>query len=282
MENTFWIGVLLAIFASTSLNIGKALQKWKVSVLAKGKAMFSKENRGDFIVWILGLVLTASCSIIYSLALKYSDKSSIVSSLNGVGMIGLVIFCWLVLKEKIGFQELGGAFLVLIGTTVMGYFDKVPEQGQQFSLSNFLYTIGTMLVILVPLSVISWKTKKMHGLIFGALAGTILGMCLILGDMALVRAGNSFLGQLKYGYPYAAVLGGAFALTATQFAFWRAPAMIVIPTINAFMILSPVVLEYFTFGTVLEIPQYGGIVIITAGAVFLTYNDVQDKLIENE
>jgi drug/metabolite transporter (DMT)-like permease len=282
MENTFWIGVLLAIFASTSLNIGKALQKWKVSVLGKGKAMFAKENRGDFTIWIIGLAMTASCSIIYSLALKYSDKSSIVSSLNGVGMIGLVLFCWLVLKEKIGFQELGGALLVLIGTTVMGYFDKVPEQGQQFYLDKFLYAAGTMLIILVPLAVLSWKTKKMHGLIFGALAGTILGMCLILGDMALVRAGNSFLGQLNYGYPYAAVLGGAFALTATQFAFWRAPAMIVIPTINAFMILSPVVLEYFTFGTVLEIPQYGGIAIITAGAVFLTYNDVQDKLVEDE
>ncbi len=282
MKPEMWLGVLLAIIASTNLNVGKAIQKWKVKVLGNGRAVLAPEHRRDFFIWLLGFGLTASCTVIYSLALKYTDKPSMVSSLNGVGMIGLVIFAWLVLKEKIGFQEIGGALCVLLGTTVMGYFDQPPEKGQAFSLSRFLFSSIIMVVIFGPPAAYAWRAKRFHGLAFGAAAGVILGICLILGDMALVEAKDNFLGQLKNPYPYAAIILGIAALTITQFAFWRAPAMIVVPTINSFMILCPVVLDYFTFGTILKPLQYLGVGIIVVGVVLLTYTEAQDHIAEKK
>ena len=65
-----------------------------------------------------------------------------------------------------------------------------------------------------------------------------IGIAMILGDMALVASGNSMMGQFRNPYPYIAVAVGGGALVITQFAFWRARAMVVVPTINSFIILT--------------------------------------------
>jgi len=277
-EGSVILGISLAILASLNLNVGKGIQKWKVKILGKGRAMFSSEHRADFVVWIIGVALTASCTVIYSLALKFTDKASLVSSFNGVGMIGLVIFAWLVIKERIGWQEIGGAALVLVGTTVMGYFDKPLAGGQHFDLRPFVFCLLGILVVFGPLAAYSLKTDKMFGFTFGAIPGILIGTGMILGDMALVESGNDFAGQLKNPYPYLALLAGLGALSITQLAFWRSKAMVVVPTINSFVILAPVVIEYFTFGTVLETAQYAGIAAIIAGVVMLTATEKQDRL----
>jgi len=112
-------GIGLAITASIFLNVGKGVQKWKVKTLAHGRKVLTREHRRDFVIWLAGILMTTSATIFYSAALKFTDKSSMVSAFNGVGMIGLVLFAWLVLKEKIGRQELGGAALILIGTGLL-------------------------------------------------------------------------------------------------------------------------------------------------------------------
>lgn len=277
METSLWLGALLAVLASTSLNVGKGLQKWKVGIWGKGKAMFNRENRGDFKVWLIGFALTAAATPLYSLALKFTDKSSMVSALNGVGMIGLVIFAWLVLKERIGWQEIGGAALVLVGTAVMKYFDR-PVGAQHFVLMNFIVSSLVLLAVFGALAGYSWKANRLHGFSFGAIPGILIGMAMILGDMALVESGNDMVGQLKNPYPYVAIVLGIAALAVTQLAFWRAHAMVVVPTINSFIILAPVVIERFTFGTVLAPLQYIGIVTIVAGVVLLTATEKQDRI----
>jgi drug/metabolite transporter (DMT)-like permease len=216
-------------------------------------------------------------SVFYSLALKYTDKSSMVSGLNGVGMIGMVVFAWLVLKERIGRQELVGAALVLVGTTVMGYFEAEP-QTQQYALARAVVSASLLVAIFAPAALVSWRIRRFHGFTFGALAGVLIGISVILGDIALLRAGNSFFGQFAYPFPYIALGIGLIAVITTQLAFWRARAMVVIPTINSFMILVPVVLEYFVFATVLKPASYVGIATIVVGVVLLTATETQNHI----
>lgn len=277
MENMLWLGILLAILASICLNVGKGVQKWKVKIWGKGRAMFQKENIGDFRIWMIGFFLTAAAAPIYSAALKFTDKSSMVSSLNGVGMIGLVIFAWLVLHEKIGWQEIGGAALVLFGTALMNWFDK-PIAQDAFTVGRFAVSGLSLLAVFGLLAAFSWKTDRLYGFSFGAIPGILIGGAMILGDMALVEAGGDMLGQLKTPYPWIAMIAAIGALTVTQLAFWRARAMVVVPTINSFVILAPVVMEYFTFGTVLQPVQYAAIALIVAGVVLLTYTEAQDRI----
>jgi len=280
VESASLPGIVFAVLASTNLNVGKGMQKWKVKVFGHGKAMVAPPHRKDLLLWFCGFLLTFTATPLYSLALLHTEKSSMVSALNGVGMIGLVIFAWLVLRERIGLQEIGGALLVLAGVTVMGYFDKPLETAQQFALAPFLYcTLGTA-VVFVPLALYAWKTDRLYGFTFGAIPGILIGIAMILGDMALVRSGNSLWGQLENPYPYVAVAVGAVALVLTQLAFWRARAMVVVPTINSFIILTPVIYEIFTFGTRLEPIQWSSVGAIVLGVILLTATSKQDRLEE--
>jgi len=272
------LGIVFAILASTNLNVGKGIQKWKVRVFGRGRAMFSPPYRRDLLLWFSGFLLTFTATPLYSLALLHTEKASMVSALNGVGMIGLVLFAWLVLRERIGVQEIGGALLVLSGVTVMGCFDQPLEAAQRFTLAPFLYCTLCTALVFVPLAVYSWRTRRLYGFTFGAVPGILIGIAMILGDMALVASGNSMWGQLKNPYPYLAIAVGALALVLTQLAFWRARAMVVVPTINSFIILTPVVYEVFTFGTRLEPVQWASVGAIVLGVILLTATAKQDRI----
>jgi uncharacterized membrane protein len=267
---TLWLGLLLGALAALCLNLGKGIQKMKVKVLGQGRAMFSPPLRRDLVIWTLGAITSFSATALYSLALKYTDKSSLVSSLNGVGLIGLVLFAWLVLKEPMGLREWLGAALVVVGTTAMGYLDQPLPAGQSYSVSRFLHLVVILIAVFGPLALLALRVVRLHGLIFGAIVGTFIGVAMILGDMALVKSQGDFLGQFQNPYPYAALFCGFSALALTQFAFWRASALAVVPTINSFIILVPVLLEYFTFGTVLRPVQYLAVLLIVAGVILLT------------
>ena len=54
--------------------------------------------------------------------------------------------------------------------------------------------------------------------------------------------------------------------------------MVVVPTINSFVILSPLIMEYFTFGIFLQPIQYLGIAATVGGVILLTYTDAQDRI----
>lgn len=266
------LGITLAILASLFLNIGKGVQKWKVKVLAHRGAALRPPHRRDLILWIVGILMTTVATGLYSAALKFTDKSSMVSSFNGVGMLGLVAFAWLVLKERIGKQELGGAALVLVGTALMGLFDQ-PVTDQAISPQGLALAGGLLGAIFVPLAIFSWVSRRWHGFTFGALAGAMIGVSMVLGDLALVAAGGDMTGQMNTPWPYVALTIGTGALGVTQLAFWRANAMIVVPTTNSFVILTPVFIEWLTSGTVLHLAQYGGLASIVAGVILLTAAD---------
>jgi drug/metabolite transporter (DMT)-like permease len=276
MEGKLWLAIMLAITASACLNVGKAMQKWKVKVLRQG--VFKPENRKDFSLWICGVLLTMAATPLFSLALNNTDKPSLVSAMNGMGMIGLVLFAWLVLREKIGAQEISGALLVFAGATVMGLYETNPQHGQTINLHGLLFIEVILLGLCGPAAYLSWRTRKLHGLAFGTLVGILLGTAVILGKLALVQAGNDFIGQLKNPYPYAALLVGLGALILTQFAFWRSSAMVVVPTMNSLMILSPALFQYFALDQTLKAPQYPAIIIIVIGVVLLTATERADKL----
>ncbi len=280
MDESLIVGMLLGTVGALCLNVGKGIQKWKVHVLGHGREMFSSEHRRDFSVWLVGALMTATATVWFAAALKMTDKTSLVSSLNGVGLIGLVIFAALVLKERLGLREILGAGLVVAGTTLMGYFDQPLPTGQAYSLTRFILSGVVVFALFTPLIAFSLITKKLHGFSFGAVVGSLIGIAMIMGDMGLVKSGQSILGMLSNPYPYLALLLGAIALALTQFAFWRSTAMIVVPTINSFIVFVPVIIEYITFGTVLRSVQYLAILVIVAGVILLTTSPETEALSE--
>ena len=263
-------GILVGSLATISMNVGKGIQKMKVHVLVKRSAVFQAENRRDFLIWLSGVGLTASSAALFSVALKMTDKSSIVSSLAGVGLVALIIFSHSVLREKIGFLEISGGFLIITGTILVGLFDVNLSGRQVYSSSGLFLSLAIIFSFFAVLIPYSLKTKRLHGFVFGALVGTLIGLGIILADIALVKVEDSLLRQFTTPYPYLALFFAVSALAVTQFAFLRGRAIEVVPCINSFLILTPIFLEYFTFHTLLLPAQYIGILVIVVGVVILS------------
>jgi len=270
MDWVFYAGLAVGAAGAIAMNVGKGVQKMKVHVLTKGKAMFAPENRRDFRIWLIGVLTTTASAGLYSYAMKLTEKPSTISSLVGIGLIALVIFAWLVLKEKIGPREITGCALVVVGTTVLAAFDVPMSDPEAFVLSKLLLYIAVVLAVFGVLVVYTLTTKKLHGVIFGSLAGALIGIGMFIADIALVESGGSFLGQLKNPYPYVALFTGASALALTQVAFLRSRAVVVVPCINSFTILMPMLLEFLVYNINLSVPQYLGIIVLIPGVVVLS------------
>jgi len=60
------------------------------------------------------------------------------------------------------------------------------------------------------------------------------------------------------------------ALAVTQVAFFKAAAVVVVPRINSFTILTPLLVEYFPFGIWLNALQYLGVALIISGIIILS------------
>jgi len=275
MDQGLILGLALGTAGSILLNVGKGIQKQKVLVLKKGRQMFQPPYRRDFIIWLIGIAMTVCASVFYSASLKFSDKSSIIASLSGIGLVGLLLYAGLVLKEAIGAREIFSSALIILGTGVISYFNQPLAQAQEYRLAGFIYVVLILILFFGALALISAKWQKLWGFAFGLIAGSLIGLAMILGDMALVKAGGSFLGQLSNLYVYLALLSATGALILTQVAFFKGSAVLVVPTINSFIILTPLLVEYSTFGTRLNWIQYAGILLIIPGIILLTTSPKQ-------
>jgi len=270
MDEGLLAGLALGIFASLLMNVGKGVQKQKVAVLKQGRKMFSPSYRRDFVIWLVGVLMTISAAGFYSASLKFTDKSSLVASLSGVGLVGLLLYAWLVLKESVGFREVFSSALIILGTGMVSYFNRPLVQEQKYNLAHFLWVSLILLAAFGVLAYAGVKVVKFWGVAFGLIAGSLIGLAMILGDMALVRSGGSMLRQFQNPYVYLAMFSSSSALALTQLAFFKGAAVLVVPTINSFIILTPLLVEYFTFQTRLNLEQYFGAAIIVAGILTLT------------
>ena len=270
MDTSFLAGIAIGSAATIALNLGKGVQKMKVHVLKRIRTPFAPDVRRDFMIWLGGVGLTTSASLFFSLALKMTDKPSIVSSLTGVGLLALIVFSHGVLHEKVGRLELVAAGLIIAGTVLMGFFHRALDGVQTYSPSGLFVSLLILVALYAVLVPLSLKKVRLHGVVFGALAGTLIGVAIILGDIALIRVGDDFSAQFATPYPYLAMFVGLFALLTTQIGFFRARAIVVVPCANCSIVLTPVLFEYLIFHTMLVPGQYLGILLILGGVGVLS------------
>ncbi|HOO57385.1 MAG TPA: DMT family transporter [bacterium] len=271
MDWNFVLVLAIGILATLSLNIGKAVQKMKVFVLKKGKDMIGPEYRKDFGVWCIGISMTIVASVLFIVAQKMTDKTSIVASLNGVGLVGLAIFSYFVLKEKVGKREWGAIALIVVGTAIVSYFNVDSSEEKKVFIGNLWWCSGIATFGFAVLLFILSRVKKGQAFVYAAIAGTCLGIMQIFYHVGpIVTGDNSMVTQFGTVYPWAGIMIGNMAFVFTQFAFFHGSGIYVVPTVNSFMIIVPMIVEIFVFGTVLAPVQYAGAAVIIVGVILLT------------
>lgn len=267
------LAIVLGVAASASiaLNIGKAVQKMKVEVLKKGRKVLQPEYRRDFLIWCVGISLTVVAGLLTFVAQLMSDKTSLVSSLNGVGLIGLAIFSMLVLKERVGLREWGAVAMIGIGTAVISYFN-VKNPNEHYYFNAMLWCVGVTTAICVLMIIGTKVFNKGRALVYAATAGLFLGIMNIFYHVGgVVSGGAGFWANYSWVYFLISFLIlGNVGFLFTNLAFFHGTGILVVPTVNSFLIMSPLVYEVLIFNTVLMPMQYAGVAIILAGVIILT------------
>lgn len=283
MENNLILAIILGTLASLALNVGKGVQKWKVDVLKHKLKALKPEHRKEFTIWVGGTLLTVVAGPLYSYAFKFSDQPSIVTSLGGIGLIGVLIFSKIVLKEHITKLKVLGGIFIIVGTVLVNYFVVKGTGGQNFEASVFAPVAIGFVVLFSFLGVLSHLVKPMVGRAMAIAAGSCLGMAMILADVALVAAGGDIWGQLKTFYIYIALLCGNCAFIITQLSLMREDGSVVIPIIHSMVIIVSIVMEYVIYGSLLQNVQMVGIGVIIFGVFLLTSKSKQEhSIFEND
>lgn len=274
MNLLYLFGLFLGMVAALMLNIGKGVQKQKVHVFLQGRKMFSAEHRGDLAVWLLGLAMTASAAVPFSFGLKISQSSSTISAMTGVGLIGLTVYAVKVIGEKLTAKDAAGILIVVFCTSAIAFLGAEKETPlKYFEDRTLVLTVLPLIIILAIACLIALKIRSIHGVVFGASAGFCLGLSLFLADAALVRSGGSIMGQFGNSYCYLAIFFALMTTIVTQMGFLRGKALVVVPSLNSFTILTPILFEVSVYGNVpsisillITVVLILGVILISAGA----------------
>lgn len=269
MDSKLIAEIALGCLASVSMNLGKGIQKMKVVVWKTWPRILAPENRRNFLIWCVGMLMTTVAGVLFTKALKQAQPS-IIASLNGVGLIALAFFSFFVLKEKVGGREWGAIGLIIIGTIVVQSLQKAPGGSMKFTMAALLWVLGMSVASFAVIVVITKVVNKGRAFIYAMIAGTFLALMFIFFKIANVEKGPGPLGEFLTIYFLIGFFCGNGAFLFTNLAFFHGSATMIVPTVNSFMILMPIIYEYLVFNVMLKPVQYVGVCIIVAGVVILT------------
>lgn len=121
-SSTLWyVGVLLTIVGSICTNMGVNLQKFSFMREAKTRSVGAKRGYFRQPLWVIGLLLVVSGSILDFVALGFLPQS-LATPVGGSTMVANVVFASLLLKEKFTQSDAIGTALILLGIVIVATF----------------------------------------------------------------------------------------------------------------------------------------------------------------
>jgi uncharacterized membrane protein len=187
MVNFLFIISLLSGLASFAIyNVGFALEKKAINKMSEEIKKSAKTMLKSIIkskLWLFGAFLTIISIGFYYVALLWAPLSAI-APLSGFGIIILVIYAHLDLKEAIGKTELIGIFLILGGITVSSYLTSFGDSSitwNQWKISSHswgstIMIIGSLIVAISFTFVPAIFKRKIQPFDIAIFAGIIAGI----------------------------------------------------------------------------------------------------------
>lgn len=229
------------------LDVGIAVQKGGLST-NKRKVM----NRG--LIWALGVIMTGISILFSYFAVDLSD-SSVFASLAGIGLVGLVVYSFFVLKEKLNRSMVIGILLIGIGTALFSFF------AMEMAISSDLMRLTVFVVIVTLISMVVTFIS------LGIVAGILSGLGIIL--QKYVTEANSLANQSLFFVSWGILTGISFLVM--QFALVKGEAVNVVPSYNSAKVILPQIATMFLFANTINPIQLVGLGLILVGIVLLTH-----------
>ncbi len=249
----FTVSVLSGLTSFALYNIGfalekKAIQKLPDEIKEKTKSMLKAvlTNR----LWLLGLFLTMTSVGLYFLALMWAPLSTI-APLAGFGLVVLVIFAHVDLKESLKRIEILSFALIVIGICVSSYLTSTEDitytwelyTARAHSLGGILFLCLTVVIGIGFLSVRMTRIKKITSYSIAFFAGSLAGIQAIMIKGATVWISNGVYNQnllVFLSFIFAILMTALFSTGSLQFSFKEGRVSIVMSIYNGVMTVFPI------------------------------------------
>jgi drug/metabolite transporter (DMT)-like permease len=282
--------ILLAFFAYSMLDLGKAFQKIGLGTMERSRATGT-------VIWLAASTATSTSSflILYAVSL---GSVLIVGSMAGTGLAAVTILSVLIMKEPVGRRELLGVACVMAAPFLLASAYQEPA-ATKLVTEHLLFFFATILVVFVVLIPIFRKRKMILGILLAGSAGTLGGFVILfqkISTSALGQAsaffhlsdsapGTSKLSEFTrlphllhvFANPYAAAWI-ALSLLSTlvlQLSYRYGEAIRLIPSFNSAYIIIPILGGVLIFREPLHPLQWVGVLLILCGVSILTFRKKQ-------
>ena len=257
----FSLSILSGLASFSLYNLGFALEKKAIQKLPQDK----KEKTIILLkailrnpLWILGLFLTIISEGFYFVALLWAPFSAI-APLGGFGLIVLVIFAHIDLKESLKRLEIVSFVLILVGIIASSYLTSLEVASYNWdqwlsyahSLSGSLLIGLSILVSVVLIIVPVLRKNKLTSYNIALFAGIIAGIqtILIKGITVWFSAENWSVDlYILIIYILSMLLTALLSTGSLQFAFKEGKVSIIMAVYNGITTLFPIFFGGFMLG----------------------------------
>ncbi|MHA1514025.1 MAG: hypothetical protein ACTSPF_00665 [Candidatus Heimdallarchaeaceae archaeon] len=274
-NSDLFFGILIGLIAYVLLYIGKGIQKYAIEAFKVDKTIKSKHSG----VWIFGTVLTALFVFIQWIPLTvFHTPTYLIAPLEGVGLVSLLIFSFIVLKEKITKLELIGVTLIITGTILINLVVTNPVELllTDFQLSPFLIALGILFLPTIVFCIIAYrKPSKFKGVILGFTAGSFMAFQTLSKRI-------SDINELALIFTFVMFAFATITLVLTQYAFTMAKANVVVPSFSSASIIVTIILGTLVINESIKPIQIAGLCCIVFGIIVMNLLQGEKKKQESE
>lgn len=261
------IPIIIALSGTCALNIGFLLQKSEASDLPSIKGQKILRTLSLILKcrkWVFGTILTSTGWILFLLAITLAPLS-VIAPLNNAGVVVLVVFAFLYLKEKLNSYEWVGLAVIVLGVILIPLFSPPPTAETPVFNSSFIIVLT--LVFIVSLLIIAITQKKFAPTKSGAFLGFASGVTAGLGAVYTKVLSLVFEDIFPLLFVFSMFLiFQMLSFLTLQTAFQQERATVVVPLFNSFSTLLPVIFGVIAFYETIPIGQMVGIILIVIGA----------------
>ncbi len=252
--------IVMATLAYSSVSAGMVLMKkgidwlgWKGS---KGKLFYK-----NFFIWVLGFIIMNLYGIPSAIALKVLP-AHVVSAFAGWGIVAVIVFSAILLKEKISGMEMVYSGLIVMGIVLINVI------GTKDSAERSPDIIGLVLVSLLPILVISIhklvKQSRFSAALWAGVAGASAGMMVVYLKLLIGERGYSVSEYFSCLWFWLYVFFALLSFIAIQVACKKGDMVTVGPVQYCATILWPLFAAFVVFGEKISVLQLFMFMIITA------------------
>jgi len=206
----------------------------------------------NLILWIIGFILINVYIVPNTVALKYLAPH-LVSSMAGWGIIVMIFFSYLILKEKLYRSDYFYTILIVVSIIFLHLFEY-QESEEKVNISVLIAVAFFPLSLLLP-ALLRFVSKRIKTILFAALSGISAGLIIVMMKVLVTFLGFDVPSYLASPYFYLYLFFSIAAFITLQVAYKLGQMMTVGPIQYSAVIIYPALCSFLVFGKHINLVQ---------------------------